>query len=402
MKTLPLIISLLMLSGCMPAYAAITVTTPTLSPSLGEFDNSTLTDENGNLVPAIGIVIPNASGQTGLPAVDMQPGKFSQSTGRMSPPQYKLLNGKKLPVMALVGINTSTKATQPLSIPAGSVTLSGDVTGTAAATVVALVGTSSAANVHSAELAANAATSANTVSTIMKRGSAGEVNVTKLQATSAVAAGVFPIAGPATTAALVNGAVPALELYAGGANAYLFKSDGTGVNVSNVGTSAKLLDLPGTAFSFKNESTAVEYFGGDATTVTALGALSSKSLKLSGSTSGLLTIQPAAVTTSHTLTAPAAQGAAGTALENDGAGSLSWKKQSDVVECGASAGGGATEALTCTGLTATDIILAVTQRVAGANNTAITGYSGLGSNALTVGWTGDPGSGAIVRVTVKH
>jgi len=53
--------------------------------------------------------------------------------------------------------------------------LNGDVTGGASggANTVAYVGTSTAANVHSAELAANAATNANTVSTIVKRDSSG-------------------------------------------------------------------------------------------------------------------------------------------------------------------------------------------------------------------------------------
>lgn len=53
-------------------------------------------------------------------------------------------------------------------------TVSGDATITnAGAVTVASVGTSSAANIHSAELAANAATSANTASTIVKRDASG-------------------------------------------------------------------------------------------------------------------------------------------------------------------------------------------------------------------------------------
>lgn len=57
-----------------------------------------------------------------------------------------------------------------------TITLSGDVTGSGVSgitTTVAFVGTSSAANVHSAELLANAATSANTASTIVKRDGSG-------------------------------------------------------------------------------------------------------------------------------------------------------------------------------------------------------------------------------------
>lgn len=51
--------------------------------------------------------------------------------------------------------------------------LAGDVTGTQAATVVGMVGTSSAANVHAAEVAANAATPVNTANTLVKRDSSG-------------------------------------------------------------------------------------------------------------------------------------------------------------------------------------------------------------------------------------
>jgi hypothetical protein len=53
-------------------------------------------------------------------------------------------------------------------------------------------------------------------------------------------------------------------------------------------------------------------------------ALNSFAVGLRGSTSGLLTIKPAATTTSYTLTMPSAQGAATTVLQNDGSGGLSW------------------------------------------------------------------------------
>lgn len=47
-------------------------------------------------------------------------------------------------------------------------------------------------------------------------------------------------------------------------------------------------------------------------------------LIIPGSTSGTLTQQPAAATTSYTITWPSAQGAASTFLKNDGSGGLSW------------------------------------------------------------------------------
>jgi hypothetical protein len=49
-----------------------------------------------------------------------------------------------------------------------------------------------------------------------------------------------------------------------------------------------------------------------------------KTLAMSGATSGTLTLQPAATTTSYTLTLPSAQGILGAVLFNDGAGGLSW------------------------------------------------------------------------------
>ena len=71
-----------------------------------------------------------------------------------------------------------------------------------------------------------------------------------------------------------------------------------------------------------------------------------------------------------------------------------------VIESAASAGGSASEALTFTGLAVTDTILAISQRVAGANGTAVTGYNTQAANALTVTWTANPGAGARVRILV--
>lgn len=76
--------------------------------------------------------------------------------------------------------------------------LTGDVTaagpGSVAATVV-LVGGSSAANVHSAELAANAATNANTVSTIVKRDGSGAFSAGAVSETSALIGGASSASG---------------------------------------------------------------------------------------------------------------------------------------------------------------------------------------------------------------
>ena len=49
-----------------------------------------------------------------------------------------------------------------------------------------------------------------------------------------------------------------------------------------------------------------------------------QTLSLSGSTSGTLSVRPAATTTSYTVTLPAAQGGANTVAVNDGSGNLTW------------------------------------------------------------------------------
>jgi len=66
-------------------------------------------------------------------------------------------------------------------------------------------------------------------------------------------------------------------------------------------------------------STASTLVKRDASSKTAL-----KGLKLDGSVSGTLTIDPAATVTTYSITLPAAQGAASSVLQNDGAGVLSW------------------------------------------------------------------------------
>lgn len=99
-----------------------------------------------------------------------------------------------------LGIDTSTYITGNQTI-----TLSSDVTGsgaTAITTTVAFVGGSSAANVHAAELLANAAVSANTVNTIVKRSANGnfQANTVESAVTSTVTA--------AGTTTLTNASTP--------------------------------------------------------------------------------------------------------------------------------------------------------------------------------------------------
>lgn len=66
----------------------------------------------------------------------------------------------------------------------------------------------------------------------------------------------------------------------------------------------------------------------------------------------------------------------------------------------AGTGAAATEAMTVTGLLATDRILAVTQSVKGANNLPLLGYNTQAANTLTGVWSAAPGAGTVIKVTV--
>lgn len=67
----------------------------------------------------------------------------------------------------------------------------------------------------------------------------------------------------------------------------------------------------------------------------------------------------------------------------------------------ASVGGGATEAVVVTGLGATDTILAVSQRVKGANSLPLLGWQTQIAGGVTLVYSADPGAGAIVEIFVK-
>lgn len=76
----------------------------------------------------------------------------------------------------IITASLSGNATTATSASSITGNLTGDVTSIGMTTTVANVGGSSAANVHSAELEANAATNANTASTIVKRDASGNFN----------------------------------------------------------------------------------------------------------------------------------------------------------------------------------------------------------------------------------
>lgn len=73
-----------------------------------------------------------------------------------------------------------------------------------------------------------------------------------------------------------------------------------------------------------------------------------------------------------------------------------------VLTSGAGAGGGATEAMTVTGLLTTDTILSVSQKTPGLNNLPLIGFSTQATNALTAIFSADPGAGAVIIVAIKR
>ena len=123
--------------------------------------------------------------------------------------------------------------------------LAGDVTGTQSATTVATVGGSTAANLHTAELSANAATNLNTANTIVKRDGTG--NFTAGTVTANVIGNVTGNATNVTgTVAVANGGTGAttaptarvnLGAAASGANTDItsvaLTGAGTALNVTN-------------------------------------------------------------------------------------------------------------------------------------------------------------------------
>lgn len=116
-----------------------------------------------------GTVIGPASATDGAIAL------FNGTTGKLLKNSAATIDGSgNITGTSFIGPVTGN-VTGNVSGSAGSFTgsLVGDITGTQGATVVSTVGGSTAANVHNAELLANAATNANTASTIVKRDPSG-------------------------------------------------------------------------------------------------------------------------------------------------------------------------------------------------------------------------------------
>lgn len=105
-----------------------------------------------------------------------------------------------------------------------------------------------------------------------------------------------------------------------------FTDASSNVGIINFASNEFGVDKP-ISFSAGVSATQLAVSGsGQITAVSSVGTFDVDTLKLNGSASGQTTIQAAASTTNHTLTLPAAQGAASSLLQNDGSGGLSWFK----------------------------------------------------------------------------
>ena len=203
---------------------------------------------------------------------------------------------------------TATNATTAINFT-GS--LSGDVTGTQSATVVAFVGGSSAASVHSAELAANAATPSNTASTIVKRDASGNfaagtitanLTGTATNATTAVnfsgslsgdvtgtqSATVVSLVGGQSAASVASAVIEVAAATSANTPSTLVLRDGSG----NFSAGTITANLTGTATNATNAVTAVNFSGslsGDVTGTQSATAISSTTVTgklLTGYTAG--------------------------------------------------------------------------------------------------------------------
>lgn len=107
-----------------------TITGPKKSPSLDEFDAPVFTDDQGNVLPIVGVVQPDANGVTGLVTSNVTAVANSQVTSKRQRPQVGAAN---IPTIALMGINPTTGALIPFA--AGSA-----ATATSAATAAKVTG----------------------------------------------------------------------------------------------------------------------------------------------------------------------------------------------------------------------------------------------------------------------
>lgn len=103
------------------AYGAITANSPVRSPMLGSIGESVMVDSGSRRLPVMAVVQPDSSGVTGLSDTYFVKGKVSSVTGLEEAPQYKLANGKTVPVYALAKLDTSGRTIAPFAVSSGGI-----------------------------------------------------------------------------------------------------------------------------------------------------------------------------------------------------------------------------------------------------------------------------------------
>lgn len=126
---------------------------------------------------------------------------------------------------------------------------------------------------------------------------------------------VTPVLGVATATSINKMAITAPAT-----SSTLAVADGKTATISNTLTFA---GTDGNTMTFPSGSSTVMTLAASGT-ITGVKTLSQGSFKLQDDSTNAVTLQASNSTTTHTLKLPAAQGAAATALTNDGSGNLSW------------------------------------------------------------------------------
>lgn len=146
-----------------------------------------------------------------------------------------------------------------------------------------------------------------------------------------VTVGVFPSAAAKPYVVMsTDGAIaslPGVIFYNGGSNGYQVAADGTSLIFANTGAGVRLGSIFDHGFEYRDSSTGLIYVTASATSF----ILNRFALGLTGSVSGTASIKADDNSTTYQMTLPAAQGASGTILQNNGVGSTSWVNPANVV-----------------------------------------------------------------------
>lgn len=96
---------------------SITISSPHKSPMLNEYEEATVTDENGNVLPVICLAPLDSSGHSGVASNLVTAVPNSQVTGRVQAPLVNVPGGKSMQLKALVTLDGSGN---PIPFVAGS------------------------------------------------------------------------------------------------------------------------------------------------------------------------------------------------------------------------------------------------------------------------------------------